>query len=55
MDHERFMIGMLWGGALVAAVPTLLVISVGVYMLRQYRAERRRAAAVDATAEEGSQ
>ncbi|CAN5881492.1 hypothetical protein BH23GEM9_BH23GEM9_26230 [soil metagenome] len=40
MDHHGFMIGMLWGGALVASVPTLLVIGIGVYVVRQHRAQR---------------
>jgi uncharacterized protein (DUF2062 family) len=55
MDHDGFMTGMLWGGALVAMVPTLLVIGVGVYALRQHRAERRRSEAAAARAEEDPQ
>ena len=51
MDHNTFMIGMMWGGALVAAVPTLLVIGVGVYVLRQHRARKRMEAAVARTEE----
>lgn len=54
MDHNAFMTGMLWGGALVASVPTLIVIAVAVYILRQHRAQRRRSQTADATAEEPS-
>ncbi|HUF51783.1 MAG TPA: hypothetical protein VMN60_13235 [Longimicrobiales bacterium] len=53
MNHG-LMMGMLWGGLLVAAVPTLLLIGVGVVILRHYRAERRREAAAGARAEEVS-
>ncbi|HEX6306614.1 MAG TPA: hypothetical protein VFZ69_00430 [Longimicrobiales bacterium] len=35
------MTGMLLGGVLVALVPTLLVIGIGVYVVRQQRARRR--------------
>jgi hypothetical protein len=55
MNHDGFMIGMMWGGALVALVPTLLVIGVGVYVLRQHRARQRADAAVSAQTEEVSQ
>lgn len=41
MDHDGFMTGMLLGGVLVALVPTLLVVGVGVYALRQHRAQQR--------------
>lgn len=41
MDHHGFMTGMMLGGALVAAVPTLLVIGVGIYVLRRHRAQHR--------------
>jgi hypothetical protein len=41
MDHHGFMTGMLLGGALVAAIPTLLVIGVIIYVLRQRRARTR--------------
>ena len=41
MEHDGFMTGMLLGGALVALVPTLLVIGVAVYVVKQQRAERR--------------
>jgi hypothetical protein len=40
MDHG-FMIGMLLGGALVALVPTGLLVGVCVYALRQRRAQRQ--------------
>lgn len=38
MDHDRFMLGMLLGGALVALVPTLIVIAVVVHVVRSLRA-----------------
>jgi hypothetical protein len=41
MDHDGFMTGMLLGGALVALVPTLLVIGIGIYALRQHRSNQR--------------
>jgi len=41
MDHDGFMTGMLLGGALVAAVPTALVIGVAVYVVRQHRSNRK--------------
>lgn len=52
MDHHGFMVGMLIGGALVAAVPTLIVVMVGIHVLRHYRAQRRSSAGE--TGEEGS-
>ena len=42
MDHEGLMQGMLLGGLLVAAVPILLTVGIGVYVFRQYRAAQRR-------------
>ena len=45
MQHDSFMTAMMWSGALVASVPTLLVIGVGVYVLRQHRARKRAEAA----------
>jgi uncharacterized protein (DUF2062 family) len=45
MEHHGFMTGMLIGGALVALVPTLLMVGVVVYALRRYRAQRRVAPA----------
>jgi hypothetical protein len=54
MDHNGFMVGMLLGGALVASVPTLLVIGVGVYVLRQHRARTRADAAAGTPTEEVS-
>lgn len=41
MEHDGFMTGMLVGGALVALVPTLLAVGVGVFIVRQQRAHRR--------------
>jgi hypothetical protein len=43
MEHDGFMTGMLLGGALVALVPTLLMVGVGIYALRRHRAQRRAA------------
>jgi hypothetical protein len=54
MDHHGFMTGMLLGGALVASVPTLLVLGVGLYVLREHRA-RKRDAGAGAETEEVSQ
>jgi uncharacterized protein (DUF2062 family) len=51
MDHDGFMTGMMLGGVLVALVPTLLVIGVGIYVLRQHRAQRRAAAEAAQTRE----
>ncbi|MEX1181725.1 MAG: hypothetical protein WEF86_00715 [Gemmatimonadota bacterium] len=48
MDHDGFMIGMLLGGALVAAVPTILVVGIGIYVLRLQRARQRHDAATRA-------
>lgn len=45
MEHDGFMTGMLIGGALVALVPTLLMVGVAIYALRRYRAQRRDAPA----------
>jgi hypothetical protein len=53
MDHHGFMIGMLLGGALVALVPVLLFGAAGIYMLRQYRMQRRLDGAAGAEPEEG--
>jgi uncharacterized protein (DUF2062 family) len=41
MDHDGFMMGMLIGGALVALVPILLVVGVGIYAFRHHRAQQR--------------
>ena len=51
MDHDGFMTGMMVGGALVAMVPTLLVVGIGVYALRQHRASRRNQANAERTRE----
>ena len=34
--HDPLMVGMFWGGLLVASVPILLTIGVGIYVLRRY-------------------
>ena len=41
MEHDGLMTGMLIGGALVALVPTLLMVGVAIYALRRHRAQRR--------------
>jgi hypothetical protein len=42
MPHDDgLMIGMFWGGLLVASVPILLTLGVGVYVLRRYLEARR--------------
>lgn len=42
MDHhDGLMVGMFWGGLLVAAVPILLTVGIGIYVLRRHLAERR--------------
>jgi hypothetical protein len=41
MDHhDPLMMGMFWGGLLVASVPILLTVGIGVYVLRWYLRER---------------
>jgi hypothetical protein len=38
MDHhDGLMIGMFWGGLLVAAVPMLLTLGVGILVFRRWR------------------
>ena len=54
MDHHGFMTGMLLGGILVASIPTLLMIGVGIVVVRHYRNERRRDVADGAATEEVS-
>jgi hypothetical protein len=36
MHHDNLMIGMFWGGLIVAAVPISLVLGVGIYVLKRY-------------------
>ncbi len=44
MDHsDGLMIGMFWGGLLVAAVPILLTLGVGIYVLNRWRRDRAAA------------
>jgi hypothetical protein len=38
---DPLMVGMFWAGLLVASVPILLTLGVGVYVLRRYLEERR--------------
>jgi hypothetical protein len=41
MDHhDPLMVGMFWGGLLVASVPILLTLGVGIYVLRRYLESR---------------
>jgi hypothetical protein len=53
MNHG-LMVGMLWGGLLVAAVPTLVLVGVVIVIVRHYRHERRRDATAGAPTEEVS-
>lgn len=42
MSHDDpIMVGMFWGGVLVASVPILLTLGVGIYVLRRYLESRR--------------
>lgn len=36
MEHEALRVGMFWGGLVIAAVPMLLGLAVGVFVLRRY-------------------
>jgi hypothetical protein len=37
MDHhDGLMMGMFWGGLLVAAVPILLTLGIGIFVLKRY-------------------
>ena len=40
-QHDALMVGMFWAGLLVASVPILLTLGVGVFVLRHYLAKRR--------------
>lgn len=55
MEHHGFMTGMLLGGVLVALIPTLIVIGVAIYIVRQQRARTRANAAAGTPSEEVSQ
>jgi hypothetical protein len=35
-DGHALMMGMFWGGLLLAAVPLLLSLGIGIYVLRRY-------------------
>lgn len=50
--NDGLMVGMLWGGLLVAAVPTLVLAGVVFVIVRHYRHERRRDSAAGARTEE---
>lgn len=46
MDHhDPLMVGMFWAGLLVASVPILLTIGVGIHVLRRHLENRRNEAA----------
>jgi hypothetical protein len=36
MEHDGLMLGMFWGGLLLAAVPISLTIGVGIYVLKRH-------------------
>lgn len=43
MAHDdALMVGMFWGGMLVASVPILLTVGIVIYVLRKMLEERRR-------------
>ncbi|MEX2528746.1 MAG: hypothetical protein WEA09_14040 [Gemmatimonadota bacterium] len=41
--HDALMQGMFWGGLLVASVPILLTLAIGVFVLGRWREARREA------------
>jgi hypothetical protein len=41
-DSHALMMGMFWGGLLLAAVPMLLSLGIGIYVLRRYLASGER-------------
>jgi hypothetical protein len=42
-EHDGLMVGMFWGGLLVAAVPILLTLGIGIHVLLRWRASREGA------------
>lgn len=40
VEHDPLMVGMFWGGLIVASVPILLTVGIGIYVLRRYLRER---------------
>lgn len=40
MEGDSLAQGMFWGGLIVASVPILLTVGVGIYLLRRYLRER---------------
>lgn len=45
MDHhDGLMMGMFWGGLLVAAVPILLTLGIGIFVLKRYLGSEGRGA-----------
>ena len=41
-SHDPLAVGMFWGGLLVASVPMLLSLGVGIYVLRRFLLARRQ-------------
>ncbi len=39
--HDSLMVGMFWGGVLMASVPIFLVLGVGAFVLRYYLRQRK--------------
>lgn len=40
-NDDPLMMGMFWGGLIVASVPILLTVGIGIYVLRRYLDDRR--------------
>lgn len=40
-SHDPLMLGMFWGGLILASVPLTLSIGIGVYVLRRYLRSRQ--------------
>lgn len=40
-NDDPLMMGMFWGGLIVASVPILLTVGIGIYLLRRYLDDRR--------------
>lgn len=41
-NDDPLMMGMFWGGLIVASVPILLTVGIGIYVLRRYLVDDRR-------------
>jgi len=46
---EGLMVGMFWGGLLVASVPILLTLGIGIYVLRRMAEARSLSGAIEET------